>query len=133
MPLNVLHEIRVNKLGAGNQPAIVSLAQIDAFASPVAIGACSGEQLFDGVQLITASSYFADAIQRQVCEQLIAPCRILLSQLVPDAPASAVLSQVALLYQRSEMLLERVAIAVGQSDRVAHGDASMLARKLDDL
>ncbi|KFB72031.1 MAG: hypothetical protein AW09_002791 [Candidatus Accumulibacter phosphatis] len=55
-----------------------------------------------------------------------------LPQLVPDAPAGAVLTQVALLDQRPEMLLERVAIAAGQSNRITHRDASMLACELDD-
>ena len=56
-----------------------------------------------------------------------------LSQLVPDAPADAVLTQAALLHQGPEMLLERVAIAVDKPNRLAHGDAPILARELDNL
>ncbi|WP_265653755.1 hypothetical protein [Verminephrobacter aporrectodeae] len=36
-------------------------------------------------------------------------------------------------HQDTEMLLERVALAVSQPDRIAHGDAPMLAREFDDL
>ena len=56
-----------------------------------------------------------------------------LSQLVPDAPAGAVLTQVALLHQGPEMLFERVAIAARQSNRIAHGDTPMFACEFDDL
>ena len=56
-----------------------------------------------------------------------------LSQLIPDAPAGAALTEVALFHQGAKMLLERVAISVGQSNRIAHGDASMFACELDDL
>ena len=56
-----------------------------------------------------------------------------LSQLVPDAPAGAVLTQVALLHQGPEMLFERVAISARQSNRIVHGDAPMFACEFDDL
>jgi hypothetical protein len=55
------------------------------------------------------------------------------AQFVPNAPTAAVLVQVAAPDQGAEMLLERVAAGAGQLDCFAHGDATMLAGKLDDL
>ena len=56
-----------------------------------------------------------------------------LSQLIPDSPTRAVLSKASLLHERPKMLLERVAIAAGQPDRVAHGDTAMFPRKFHNF
>jgi len=56
-----------------------------------------------------------------------------LLQLIPNAPTGTALCKVALRHQRAKMQLERVAIATGQSQRIRHGDASMLACELDNL
>ena len=45
----------------------------------------------------------------------------------------AVRAEVALLHQSPEMLLECVAIAAGQPNRVPHRHASMFPHELDDL
>ena len=60
-------------------------------------------------------------------------CRVGLSQFVPGAPTGAVLAELALVHQGAEMLLERVAIAAGQPNRIAHCHAAMLSREFDDL
>ena len=54
-------------------------------------------------------------------------------QLVPNTPASAVLVEVALFDQRSEVLLQGVAIRTSQPDDIAHRDPAVLTCKLDDL
>jgi len=54
-------------------------------------------------------------------------------QLIPNTPATAVLVEVALFYQRSEVLLQGVATRAGQPDEVAHRDPAVLACELDDL
>ena len=71
---NALHKIRMNKLGASNQPVAVFLPQIDTFASIVTISACSREeQPFDGDQLIIAFPDLVNVMEPQLADQLIAP------------------------------------------------------------
>jgi len=54
-------------------------------------------------------------------------------QLIPNTPATAVLVEVALFYQRSEVLLQGVATRARQPDEVAHRDPAVFAGELDDL
>jgi alpha-D-ribose 1-methylphosphonate 5-triphosphate synthase subunit PhnH len=54
-------------------------------------------------------------------------------QFVPDAATAAVLCQVTTLNQGSQVLLQGVAIASRQPDRIAHRDPAMLSREFDDL
>ena len=49
------------------------------------------------------------------------------AQFVPDAAAAPVLVQVAALYQRAEVPLERVAAGAGQPDGLADGDATLIS------
>ena len=86
-----------------------------------------------GDQIESLALLVVDLALRKIALVANAAHEFPLSQGVPDAPASAVLTQMTLLDQRPEMLLERVAIAAGQSNRIAHRDASMLACELDDL
>ena len=43
------------------------------------------------------------------------------------------LTEMALSNQGAEMLFERIAIPVGQANRVTHGDTPLFPGKLDDL
>ncbi|SHH74879.1 Virulence protein RhuM family protein [Pollutimonas bauzanensis] len=55
------------------------------------------------------------------------------AQPIPGPAAAALLNEMPLFHQRPKMLLERVAVAAGQADGFAHGDAAMFARELDNL
>ena len=54
-------------------------------------------------------------------------------EFVPDTTSAALLTQMTVLDQFAEMLLERVSTDARQPDRIADRDAVVLAGKFDDL
>src|SRR5665213_2401431 len=55
-----------------------------------------------------------------------------LRQTVPSAAADSVLQEMAALNEHPQVLLQRVAAGSGQCDRIAYGDAAMVAGVIDD-
>jgi len=56
-----------------------------------------------------------------------------LPQFIPNSTPTSVQAQMPAFHQRTEVLLQRIAAAAGQPDRIGHRHPAMLPCKLDDL
>ncbi len=75
----------------------------------------------------------ATCLDMEMCSCRSAPSPpVGLRQAIPSAPADPVLHEVASLDEHPQMLLQGVAAGAGQGDRIAYGDAAMVADVIDD-